>query len=226
MWACNARNDFWSHLSVFSTLCLSASWCLTFWPWLALIVACESPGLDSWGPSFIHSTHWPGPWLWSSPHLSIPSKPSSAAWTEKGMLWDCNDGPQDADGQKGVQILAGRGHWLSGQEKLEYLLDCPPVRTAFSTVCWLAWPLAFYLTVLFKVSRVQLRFFPLQLFHGDSAPGLGKGSRYPALIKVLSHPAQRLLPASPERTAGLCFRPFCMSGACHPSPGRGAPRDR
>lgn len=140
------------------------------------------------------------------------------------MLWDCNDGPQDADCQKGVQILAGRGHWFSEQEKLEYLLDCPPVRTAFSTVCWLEWTLAFYLTVLFKVSRVQLRFFPLQLFHVDSAPGLGKGSCYPALIKVLSHSAQRLLPASPERTAGLCFRPFCMSGACHPSPGRGVLR--
>lgn len=32
--------------------------------------------------------------------------------------------------------------------------------------------LAFYLTVLFKVSRVQLRVFQLQLFHVDSAPGL------------------------------------------------------
>lgn len=60
-WACNARNDFCFKLNCFAipvpvTFLVSdcGSPC-PFWPWLALVVACESPRLDGYGPSFIRS---------------------------------------------------------------------------------------------------------------------------------------------------------------------------
>lgn len=60
--------------------------------------------------------------------------------------------------------------------------------------------MAFYFTVLFSFQGTT-EILLLQLFHVDlAAPG-----SYHVLMT-----AQHLLPASPERTGGFCFRPLCM----------------
>lgn len=75
--------------------------------------------------------------------------------------------------------------------------------------------MAFYLTVLFS-SQGTAEILVSQLFHAHLAA--------PASYEVLVT-AQHLLPASPERTGGFCFRPLCMLEfiLTHPysSPGRG-----
>lgn len=60
--------------------------------------------------------------------------------------------------------------------------------------------MAFYLIVLFSFQGTT-EIFLLQLFNADlAAPG-----SYQVLMI-----AQHLLPASPERTGGFCFRLLCM----------------